>query len=89
MLRALELSAEAHVELMQHCADRRIEFLSSPFDEESLALLVKLGVRRLKLGSGELTNAPILLAAGRSGLDVLLSTGMATLAEVKRTLSVR
>jgi N-acetylneuraminate synthase len=86
MLRALELSPDAHVELIQHCADRGIEFLSSPFDEESLALLVKLGVRRLKLGSGELTNAPILIAAGRSGLDVLLSTGMATLAEVEDAL---
>jgi len=86
MLRALELSREAHVELIQHCADRQIEFLSSPFDEESLALLVTLGVKRLKLGSGELTNAPILLAAARSGLDVLLSTGMATLAEVEDAL---
>ncbi len=86
MLRALELSPDAHVELMQHCDDRRIEFLSSPFDEESLALLVKLGVERLKLGSGELTNAPILLAAARSGLRVLLSTGMATMAEVEDAL---
>ena len=70
MLRALELSADAHVELMRHCADRQIEFLSSPFDEDSLALLVTLGVTRLKLGSGELTNAPILLAAARSGLTL-------------------
>ena len=86
MLRALELSEPAHVELIRHCADREIEFLSSPFDEESLALLVRLKVRRLKLGSGELTNAPILLAAARSGLDILLSTGMATLAEVADAL---
>jgi N-acetylneuraminate synthase len=86
MLRALELSPDAHVELIRHCADRGIEFLSSPFDDESLALLVKLGVKRLKLGSGELTNAPILLAAARSGLRVLLSTGMATLAEVEEAL---
>lgn len=86
MLRALELSRDAHVQLIQHCADRQIEFLSSPFDEESLALLVTLGVKRLKLGSGELTNAPILLAAARSGLQILLSTGMATLAEVEEAL---
>lgn len=86
MLRALELSPDAHAELIQHCADRRIEFLSSPFDEDSLALLVRLRVKRLKLGSGELTNAPILIAAARSGLDVLVSTGMATLAEVEAAL---
>ena len=82
MLRALELSDADHVELMRHCADRGIEFMSSPFDEESLALLVRLGVRRLKLGSGELTNAPMLLQAARTGLPLLVSTGMATLAEV-------
>lgn len=86
MLQALELSESDHHELMRHCAERRIEFLSSPFDEESLALLVKLGVKRLKLGSGELTNAPILIAAARSGLPLLLSTGMATLAEVGEAL---
>lgn len=86
MLRALELSPEAHASLMAHCADRGIEFLSSPFDEDSLALLVKLGVKRLKLGSGELTNAPILIAAGASGRPLLISTGMATLAEVEAAL---
>jgi N-acetylneuraminate synthase len=86
MLRALELSAEAHRSLMAHCASRGIEFLSSPFDEDSLALLVTLGVKRLKLGSGELTNAPILLAAARSGLPLLVSTGMATLTDVEAAL---
>ena len=86
MLSALELSEPAHVELMRHCADRGIEFLSSPFDEESLALLIKLGVKRLKFGSGELTNAPILIAAARSGKPLLVSTGMATLAEVEDAL---
>jgi N-acetylneuraminate synthase len=86
MLRALELSADAHRSLMAHCASRGIEFLSSPFDEDSLALLVTLGVKRLKLGSGELTNAPILLAAARSGLPLLVSTGMATLTDVEAAL---
>jgi N-acetylneuraminate synthase len=86
MLRALELSADAHRELMAHCLHRGIEFLSSPFDEESLGLLVTLGVKRLKLGSGELTNAPILMAAARSGLGLLISTGMATMAEVEEAL---
>lgn len=86
MLRALELSEDDHVELMRHCADRGIEFMSSPFDEESLALLVRLGVKRVKLGSGELTNAPMLLQAARTGLPLLVSTGMATLAEVADAL---
>jgi N-acetylneuraminate synthase len=88
MLKALELSESAHRELLQHCIERRIEFMSSPFDAQSLEFLVSLGVRRIKLGSGELTNAPLLLAAARTGLPLILSTGMSTLADVEAALSV-
>ncbi len=88
MLRALELTEPAHRELIQHCAERGIEFMSSPFDTESLAFLVSLGVRQIKLGSGELTNAPMLLAAAKTGLPLILSTGMSTLAEVEAALGV-
>lgn len=88
MLRALELSESAHRELLLHCADRGIGFLSSPFDIDSLGFLVSLGVDRIKLGSGELTNAPMLLAAARTGLPLILSTGMSTLGEVEAALGV-
>ena len=87
MLRDLELDAAAHGRLIERCAARGIEFLSSPFDPDSLDLLARrLDLPRLKLGSGELTNAPLLLAAGRSGKAVILSTGMATLEEVRAAL---
>jgi sialic acid synthase SpsE len=56
--------------------------MSAPFDHESLDLLVRLGVHRLKIGSGELTNGPLLRAAAATGLPLILSTGMATLDEV-------
>lgn len=88
MLKALELSESAHRELLQHCTERGIGFMSSPFDAESLQFLVSLGVQRIKLGSGELTNAPLLLAAARTGLPLILSTGMSTLADVEAALSV-
>ena len=88
MLKALELSESAHRELMHHCAERGVEFMSSPFDSESLAFLVALGVQRIKLGSGELTNAPLLLAAARTGLPLILSTGMSHLTDVEAALSV-
>jgi N-acetylneuraminate synthase len=88
MLRALELSEPAHRELLQHCKDRGIGFLSSPFDIESLGFLISLGVDRIKLGSGELTNAPMLLAAAQTGLPLILSTGMSTMAEVEAALGV-
>jgi 2,4-diacetamido-2,4,6-trideoxy-beta-L-gulose transferase len=89
MLRALELSKEAHLAVIERCAQKGIEFLSTPFDLQSLDLLVKeLKVPRLKIGSGELTNAPLLHAAAGCGLDIILSTGMATLDEVRKALGV-
>lgn len=89
MLQALELSEDGHWELLAHCRAVGIEFLSTPFDEESLGFLVeKIGVDRIKLSSGDVTNAPLLLAAARSGKPIILSTGMATLGEVEAALGV-
>ncbi len=84
MLVRLELSEEEQFAIAAHCVQRGIEFMSSPFDISSLEFLVeRCRVRRIKLGSGELTNAPLLLAAARSGLPVVLSTGMADMEEVR------
>ncbi len=89
MLRRLELPQSAHAELLERARRRGLRFLSTPFDVESLAFLVAdLGLDTLKLGSGELTNGPLLLAAGESGRDVILSTGMGTLGEVEAALQV-
>jgi sialic acid synthase SpsE len=87
MLKALELDDEAHRKLIAHCRARAIEFLSTPFDHHSLALLADgLGLTRIKVGSGDLTNAPLLLAIARRKCDMILSTGMATLDEVEEAL---
>lgn len=87
MLRRLELTREAHHELSRHCAALGIEFLSTPFDEENLEFLVEdIGIRRIKLGSGDVTNAPLLVRAARFGRPILLSTGMSTLDEVEQAL---
>lgn len=86
MLKRLELDAAAHAELMAHCRRIGIGFLSSPFDEESADLLERLGVERFKLGSGELTNLPLLAHVARKGKPMILSTGMATLGEVETAL---
>ncbi len=88
MVRKLELGEEAHQKLFKRCAELGIEFLSTPFDEESVDLLVKLGVKRIKIPSGEITNGPLLLKIARTGLPVILSTGMATLPEVEEALGV-
>lgn len=86
MLRRLELTSSMHAQLVDRCAATNIEFLSSAFDLSSLDYLCELGVRRLKVPSGEITNLPYLERVGRAGLPVILSTGMATLGEVEAAL---
>ena len=89
MIRRLELDAAAHATLQARCTERGIDFLSTPSDTASLRLLTHtLGLGRIKLGSGDITNAPLLLAAARTGCDIILSTGMSTLDEVKAALAV-
>lgn len=82
MLRALELSAAEHRELRRHCEARGITFLSSVFDPESANLLDDLDVAAIKIGSGELTNQPLLEHVAGLGRPLVVSTGMATMAEV-------
>lgn len=77
MLRELQLSQQAHVSLSDHARTCGIEFMSTPFDPDSLRFLVEIGVKRIKIASGHLDNWPLLHAAKASGLPVLLSTGMA------------
>lgn len=87
MLKALELSHEAHVALRDRAAARGIDFLSSAFDPASLRFLTDtLGLDTIKLGSGELTNGPLLVEAGRTRVWVVLSTGMATMEEIGEAL---
>ena len=88
MLRRLELSAEMHKELIEHCAARNIGFFSTAFDIESIDLLVSLGQDHFKIPSGEITNLPYLRRIGRLGQAVILSTGMATLGEIESAIDV-
>jgi len=88
MLRRLELPAEAFSALRDHCRERDILFLSTPFDEVSADLLADLSVPAFKIGSGELTNLPFLRYVASKGLPVILSTGMAVLAEVASAVDV-
>ena len=87
MIESLELSADAHLAIAQHCATRGIAFLSTPFDVESLHLLSRsIGMTTLKIPSGEATNLPFLLHVGREAKDVILSTGMCSLREIEIAL---
>ena len=86
MLRKLELSPEQHERIRDHCVRIGIEFFSTPFSIEAVDLLVALGVRRIKMPSGELTHRALVERACATGLPVLLSTGMGTMAEIREAL---
>ncbi len=89
MLRRLALPRDAVKRLARVAEDAGIAFLSTPFDLPSARFLVEeIGMTRIKVGSGDLTNLPFLLALARMGRPILLSTGMATLAEVEEALGV-
>ena len=89
MLEELELSEADFRTLADECAKRKITFMSTPFDEASADFLVrKLGQKTLKVGSGDLTNGPLLLHLARLQRPIILSTGMANLSDVEAALSV-
>ncbi len=89
MLRTLALDHSQHLQLLAHCNMRGIEFMSSPFDIDSAHFLVDtLNVATLKVGSGEITNGPLLRMLARSGKPLILSTGMSNLCEIKAALAL-
>jgi N,N'-diacetyllegionaminate synthase len=86
MLQKLELDENMHEVLIQHCEDRGIGFFSTGFDIESVNLLIKLGQKRFKIPSGEITNLPLLRHIGKQKKQVILSTGMATFVEIENAI---
>lgn len=88
MLRRLELSRDDHHRLLARCTQRGIGFMSTAFDADSLAFLGALPVRALKIPSGDITHAPLLLQAARLGKPLIVSTGMCSLADVEAALGV-
>ncbi|MFH1380007.1 MAG: N-acetylneuraminate synthase [bacterium] len=83
MIKKLELSYKDFKEIKVFCDKIGIDFLSTPAEEESLEFLISLGLETIKIGSGEINNLPYLRKVGQKHKDIILSTGMATLAEVK------
>lgn len=88
MLKKLELTESMHDELLKMCKDLKIEFCSSPFDSYSLQYLINLGIKRVKIPSGEITNLPYLQSIGSCGKPIILSTGMSTMEEIGDAIKV-
>jgi N,N'-diacetyllegionaminate synthase len=87
MLKRLELTPEMHEELIAYCSSRNIGFFSTGFDIESIDYLLGLGMNRIKIPSGEITNLPYLRHVGKLGSSLLLSTGVATLGDIESALN--
>lgn len=88
MLKKLELTYKQFTELKQYCDEQQIEFLSTPFDFESVDFLIDvLGTETVKIPSGELTNAPFIYYIAKKRKKMVLSTGMATMDEIHEALA--
>lgn len=86
MLKKLELSHEDHLALIAYCHSKNIEFLSTPFDLESIDLLKQLGITTGKIPSGEITNLPYLKKMAQSFPHLILSTGMSSMEEIEEAI---
>ena len=88
MLRKLELSDADHKELISYSKSKNISFFSTAFDLEGISYLSSLNLNMFKIPSGELTNFPYLRAIAQTSLPVILSTGMASMGEIEKSINV-
>jgi N,N'-diacetyllegionaminate synthase len=88
MIKKLRFSFEQHKELKEYCDKVGIQYLSTPFDFESIEFLNDLGCEFWKVPSGEIVNVPYLRRIGRTGKDIIMSTGIATLDEIKNAINL-
>ncbi|MHA1729863.1 MAG: N-acetylneuraminate synthase [Promethearchaeota archaeon] len=86
MIKKYEFSKNEFLELKNYCDKKKIIFLSTPFDLMSVQWLEELNVPAYKIGSGDMDNFPLLRVICEKKKPILLSTGMATLEEVKETV---
>jgi N,N'-diacetyllegionaminate synthase len=87
MLKNLELSFDEFIELKEYCDKKNIEFMSTPYDPESVEFLNKI-VHRFKIPSADIVNKPLLQAVAETKKQVILSTGMALIEEIDRAVDL-
>ena len=86
LLKTQEMSADMHAELIEYCNKKEIIFLSTPYDEESVDLLVELNVPAFKIASTDTSNIPLLSYIAQKGRPMIISTAMATMDEVTKAV---
>lgn len=88
MLKNLEMPKEWYPKLIDHCVKRKIQFLSTGFDEKSIDFLDNLDLPFFKIPSGEITNKPYLEHISKKNKKIIISTGMSSLIEVKNAIDI-
>jgi N,N'-diacetyllegionaminate synthase len=88
MLKKLELTEMMHREIILHCKEKQINFLSTPFDSDSISFLKKMGLNIGKIPSGEITNLPYLREMAKTFPELVVSTGMCNLQEIEQAILV-
>ena len=88
MIKKLELSEKMHSEIIEYCRERNIKFLSTGFDDDSIDFLVSCGLKILKIPSGEINNLPYLRHIGSLNKELILSTGMSNLDEIREAIKI-
>ena len=88
LLTRFSLSADKMIQVFDHCRERGIDIMCTPWDLPSLDVLLEYGIDGLKIASADLTNHQLLRAAAREGLPMIVSTGMSTEAESKESVAL-
>lgn len=88
MVKKLELSFEQFRQIKKYCEDKKILFLSTPFDLDSIKFLEEINIPFWKIPSGEITNLPYLEKIARTGKGIIMSTGMSTMEEIGSAIDV-
>lgn len=83
-----KFSRSQYIELVKYCKEKDIEFMSTPFDTDSVDLLMELGVNAFKVASCDITNQPLLRYISQTEKPILLSTGAAEISEIKRAIEL-
>ncbi len=87
MAKTYDLAWDAHYQILDHCHLNDIQYMASCFDTQAVDFYIGLGGQAIKVGSGELTNHPLLDYMSGKGIPILLSTGMSTLGEIEDAVS--
>lgn len=88
MIKKFELPYESFKIIKKECKKKKIKFLCSPFDVESLNYLKKLKEKIIKIPSGEITNYPLIEKIGKMNIKVIMSTGMSNYKEIESALNL-